>query len=148
MKLHCSLALVSLPGARLSQLAQTISSDIGLPVASGSGLDTWSPSCAPAIFVLPSDVLETGLSALVEDFRQDGNPVFFLDLPWEQSWQAMNPENLSDPNGLPWRAAYRRLAQNRREDLIAHADHTVRADGTFTELAQRLLKVIAANGCS
>ena len=137
MKLHCSLALVSLPGARLSQLAQTISPDVGLPVASGSGLEAWSISCAPAIFVLPSDVLETGSSAPVEDFRQAGNPVFFLDLPWEQSWQAVNPEKLSDPNGLPW-----------REGLMAHSDYTVPTEGTLTELAQRLLKVIAENGCS
>lgn len=148
MKLHCSLALVSLPGARLSQLAQTISPDVGLPVASGSGLDSWSPSCAPAIFVLPSDVLETDSSAPVENFRQAGNPVFFLDLPWEQSWQAVNPEQLSDPNGLPWRAAYRRLAKYRREGLMAHSDYTVPTEGTLTELAQRLLKVIAENGCS
>lgn len=148
MKLHCSLALVSLPGARLSQLAQTISPDVGLPVASGSGLDAWSPSCAPAIFVLPSDVLETDSSAPVENFRQAGNPVFFLDLPWEQSWQAVNPEKLSDPNGLPWRAAYRRLAKDRREGLMAHSDYTVPTEGTLTELAQRLLKVIAENGCS
>lgn len=148
MRLRCSLALVSLPGARLQQLAQSISADVGLPVASVSGLDSWTPSCAPAIFVLPSDVLESDSSALVEDFRQAGNPVFFLDLPWEESWQAMNPEKLSDPNGLPWRATYRRLAQKRREDLMAHSDYTVPTEGTLTELAQRLLTVIAENGWS
>ena len=148
MTLHCSLALVSLPGARLSQLAQMIAPDVGLPVASGSGLETWSPRCTPAIFVLPSDVLETGSPTLVEDFRQAGNPVFFLDLPWEQSWQSVNPEKLSDPNGLPWRATYRRLAKDRREVLMAYSDYTVPTEGTLTELAQRLLKVIAENGCS
>ena len=148
MSSHCSLALVSLPGARLQELAQSISPGIGLPVASGSSLDSWSPDCAPAIFVLPSDVLESGSSALVGNFRQAGNRVFFLDLPWEESWQAMNPEKLSDPNGLPWRATYRRLAQKRREDLMAHSDYTVPTEGTLTELAQRLLTVIAENGCS
>lgn len=148
MSSRCSLALVSLPGARLQELAQSISPDVGLPVASGSSLEAWSPCCTPAIFVLPSDVLETGSPALVGDFRQAGNRVFFLDLPWEQSWQAVNPEKLSDPNGLPWRATYRRLAQKRRENLMAYSDYTVSTEGTLTELAQRLLKVIAENGCS
>ena len=60
----------------------------------------------------------------------------------------MNPEKLSDPNGLPWRATYRRLAQKRREDLIAYSDYTVPTEGSLTELAQRLLTVIAENGCS
>ena len=91
MRSRCSLALVSLPGARLQELAQSISSDIGLPGASDSGLDAWSSHSAPAIFILPSDVLESGSSALVGNFRQAGNLVFFLDLPWEEAGQPMNP---------------------------------------------------------
>lgn len=148
MSRRCSLALVSLPGARLQDLAQAISPDLGLPVIGAEDFGSWSPHCTPAVFVLPSDVLESGATDRVEDFRHAGNPVFFLDLPWEDSWHAMNPENLHDPNGLPWRAAYRRLSKSRREQLMAHADHTVDVDGTFTELAHRLLKVITANGYS
>lgn len=148
MSLHCSLALVSLPGARLHDLAQLISLDVDLRVASIADFEAWSPRGAQAIFVLPSDVLETGSASLIESFRQAGNPVFFLDLSWEDSWRAVNPENLHDTNGLPWRMAYRRLAKQRREHLMAHSDHTLRADGTLTELAKRVLRTIRENGYS
>lgn len=141
--MKASFALISLPGARLLELAQAVSTAIVLPVASTDGLTSWEEGTPAKIYCLASDTFETMESAAEgQRFQDAGNRVIFLDLPWEESWNAMNPQNLSDPNGLPWRAAYRHLATQRSELLRQRCDVTIATQDSFEKVREKLVEAL------
>lgn len=134
------LALVSLPGAHLLDLARLLGDRTGWPVVEvHEAADLLEADLTqPGIWVLPSNILETPVASCVEEFQVGGGRLIFVSMTWEDSWKAATAGMAPHESGLPWRAAYRQLARERMRRLRKLADSEVPGNGTLAEVADRI----------
>lgn len=132
-----SLALISLPGARLHDLADLLAPMLHLPLVQDN-LET----DRDGIRVLPSDFLEKGGESSLSRFRDGGGVAVFLALPWEDSWRAVAPDGATNAQGLPWRQGYRILARERSSSLRKGCDLEVSPTGSLEELAHTIVSCL------
>lgn len=141
-----SLALISLPGAHLAELAGKLSALTGVPVidfARNSEEIRLTATEQPSIITLPSDFLEKHGKSSIQSFRETGGKLVFLMMTWEDSWKAVANDGAANAQGLPWRAAYRQLARERISSLRAASDLEVSGTGSLDEIARRIFQEIA-----
>ncbi len=134
------LALVSLPGAHLVDLARLLGERSGWPVIEvHEAVDLLEADLTqPGIWVLPSNILETPVANRVEEFQVEGGRLIFVSMTWEDSWKAATAGMAPHESGLPWRATYRQLARERMRCLRKLADSEVSGNGTLAEVADRI----------
>lgn len=145
-----SVALISLPGARLEELARRVAPDLQLtPVAAEALLGGEALADRESLvetdnnlIVLPSDFLEKGGADAIRSFRERGGLVVFVDLSWEESWKAVANDGAPNAEGLPWRTVYRKMARQRAAGIRETADLEVSGSGSLEDIAARLVQAI------
>lgn len=139
--INSPLALVSLPGAHLQELAGLIAARTGLPVVKvteEAAPGMLAQTVAAGILVLPSNILETSAAPVLAQFQASGGKLVFVSMTWEDSWKAATSGMAPHESGLPWRAAYRHLARERMRRLRESANLEVSGSGTLEEVARRI----------
>lgn len=143
--INSPLALVSLPGAHLRELAGLLAARTGLPmveVTEEAAPGILAQTVAASILVLPSNILETSAVNALAQFQAEGGSLILVSMTWEDSWKAATTGMAPHESGLPWRAAYRYLARERMRRLREIANWEISGNGTLEEVARRVLAEI------
>lgn len=119
--------LISLPGARLEELAQRLA----------QLAPQWEVTVLDSdYFDDPTHLTQPGATPDPEDL------VVEIQMTWEESLKAVGMDLAYNPEGLPWRSAYRQLARARQEKFSQYAQVHLSGQGSLEEVAQRLAQAL------